>query len=222
MTKIVENLKFLQEKIASAAEKSFREARDIELIGVTKHVPCESILQAWEGGVRFFGESRIQEAESKIAKLPAALSWHMVGHLQTNKVRDALSLFKMIQSVDSLKLAEKLSNVAKGLQKEIEVLLEINIGREPSKFGFLEEEIAAAWERIRSLPGLVVKGLMTVAPYTEDPEAARSYFRRMKALFDGFPGMEILSMGMSHDYVIAIEEGATMVRIGEAIFGARK
>jgi pyridoxal phosphate enzyme (YggS family) len=178
------------------------------------------IQRAFQAGMRHFGESRIQEAKEKIAGLPALQSratWHMVGHLQTNKVKTAVEIFDIIHSVDSIRLAEAISQNA---QRFMPILVQVNISGEASKSGFPAHEAASAVERLSRLPQLRVAGLMTIAPYTDHPEEVRPVFRQLRELRDAL-GLEHLSMGMTDDFEVAIEEGATMVRIGRAIFGER-
>ena len=190
----------------------------VRLIGVSKNVPPERIDQALAAGISIFGENKIQEAKAKIPLVSSRARWHFIGHLQTNKARDAVALFDLIHSVDSVKLAGELNKCAAAAGKTQRVLLEVNVGGEASKFGFAPEDLPAALAAINQLPRLQVEGLMTVAPLVGDP---RPHFRRLRELRDA-AGLRELSMGMSHDFAIAIEEGATLVRIGTAIFGARK
>lgn len=202
----------------------------VKLLAVSKTFDSAAVAAAIEAGLSEFGESKVQEAEIKIPAinaLPGKIKWHLIGHLQTNKAPKAVKLFDCIQSIDSLRLAELVSSLAAG--KPVEALLEIKVSGEDSKYGILPGEAGAVLEGIKKLPGIKLKGLMAMAPYSDDPENARPYFRQAKALFDemkrttsgGNVSMETLSMGMSDDYIVAIEEGATMVRIGTAIFGRR-
>lgn len=206
--------------IAAAAERGGRSPSDITMIAVTKTVNSQTIQQAFAAGIRHFGESRVQEAREKIPSLshlhPRPV-WHMVGHLQTNKAKVAVELFDMIHSVDSIKVAEAISQHA---IKNISVLIQVNIGSEVSKHGFAPNEVATAVREISRLPKLEIGGLMTIAPYTDDPEEVRPLFRSLRLMRDSL-GLKHLSMGMSHDFEVAIEEGATLVRIGRAIFGER-
>ena len=205
---------------------------DIALMAVTKTQPPERIREAHDAGLRLFGENRVQEFAGKAGALAdlAAVQWHMIGHLQGNKAAKAAELFGAVDSVDSLKLAEKLDAAARALGKKLQVLIELNVGGEAAKSGVapdspeLDELLSAA----PRLEGLHIRGLMTVPPFTEDPEDARPYFRKLRELRDTIaarklPGvsMETLSMGMSHDFEVAIEEGSTCVRVGTAIFGER-
>ena len=218
---IEENLRQLGLRIARAAQRANRTPAEITLIAVTKTIPPPLIKQAFEVGIRHFGENKVQEANSKIKQLSTLQplpTWHMVGHLQTNKAQKAIELFDMIQSVDSVRLAEALSCHS---QRKVPILLEVNVFGEVSKFGFSPGEVSSAVEQIACLPHLEIKGLMTVAPLAINPEEVRPVFRQLRLLRDSL-GLEHLSMGMTDDFEIAIEEGATMVRIGRAIFGERR
>lgn len=192
----------------------------VTIVAVTKTVPPDRITEALAAGITVFGENRVQEAKAKIPQVPGRARWHMIGHLQTNKVRDAVMLFEMIQSVDSVRVAREIEKWADRLGRTMPVLLEVNVAGERSKFGFRPEELPAAMRELESLRRVEVRGLMTVPPFCEDAEKVRPYFRRLRQLRDEL-GLAELSMGMSHDYRVAVEEGATMVRIGTAIFGAR-
>lgn len=207
-------------RIAAAAEREGRSPSDVCLVGVSKTFPAEAVVAAVRCGLVDVGENRVQEAVPKAAAVVAAGEhprWHLIGHLQTNKIAPALSLFEIVESVDSLHLAEALSRRA---QKPLQVLLEVNVAGEATKTGFSPEETLSLAERIAALPHLDVRGLMTVAPIAEDPEEVRPVFRRLRELGSAL-GLRELSMGMSADYEVAIAEGATVVRIGRAIFGAR-
>jgi len=204
--------------------------KNVILVAVTKTVPTEKILVAYNTGIRYFGESKIQEALPKIEILKDKndLNWHFIGHLQSNKVKKAVDNFSLIQSVDSLQLAEKISEVALSESKIIDVLIELNISNEKAKFGFLKENFGQVLEKLKELKGIKIKGLMTIAPYFEDANKARPYFKEMKRIFDEIAKskienieMEYLSMGMTNDYLVAMEEGANMIRIGTGIFGKR-
>jgi pyridoxal phosphate enzyme (YggS family) len=187
-------------------------------VAVTKTTTPAAIREALEAGVIHFGENRVQDAQRKLAELPSIKSrstWHMVGHIQTNKVKTVLALFDIIQSVDSLRVAEAISKQSQG---RVPVLLEVNVAVEATKFGFSPEELPDAVARIRDLPNVEVRGLMTVAPLVEQQEQVRPVFRRLRELGDRL-GLSELSMGMTNDFEVAIEEGATIVRIGRAIFG---
>ena len=229
---IAENIAELKSKIEKAAKRAGRDPEEIALMAVTKTHPPERIREAYEAGLRLFGENRVKEFAGKanaIADLPGA-EWHMIGHLQTNKASKAAELFSAVESVDSLRLAEKLDAAARVLNKTLQVLIEVNVGGEAAKSGVgsdsqeLEDLLKAA----PRLEALEFRGLMTVPPHTEDPEGVRPFFRHLRALREQIaarklPGisMDLLSMGMSHDFEVAIEEGSTCVRLGTAIFGAR-
>ena len=220
-TGISQNVAAIRKRIAEAAEKAGRSPSEVTLVAVTKTVDASAIQEAFAAGLRHFGESRIQEAKEKLPQLSALQpgpAWHMVGHLQTNKAKTATELFDVIHSVDSLKLAEAISQHA---DCDLSVLVQVNIAGEASKYGFALEDIIAALEHMARLPHLRIKGLMTIAPYADDPEEVRPVFRRLRLMRDSL-GLEQLSMGMSHDFEVAIEEGATLVRIGRAIFGGRE
>jgi PLP dependent protein len=227
-----ENLAAVRERMERAARHAGRLPEEILLMAVTKTQPQERIREAYNAGLRLFGENRVQEFAAKIDALQdlQAAEWHMIGHLQTNKAAMTAELFRAVDSVDSLKLAEKLDAAARALGKRLEVLIEINVGGESAKSGMapalpaLEGLLIAA----PRLEALVFHGLMTVPPFTDDPEAARPYFRKLRALRDAIAArklpsvaMDELSMGMSHDFEVAIEEGSTCVRVGTAIFGER-
>ena len=230
---IPENIAELQSKIEQSAKRAGRSPSEIALMAVTKTHPPERIREAYESGLRLFGENRVQEFSGKAATLSdlVAAEWHMIGHLQSNKAAKAVELFNALDSVDSLKLAEKLDVVARELNKKLPVLIEVNVGGEAAKSGValdspdLEDLLKAA----PRLEALNFCGLMTVPPFTEDPEGARPYFRKLRTLRDQIASrklpavtMGILSMGMSHDFAVAIEEGSTCIRIGTAIFGERE
>lgn len=191
--------------------------QEVSLVAVTKNVPAELVNEALELGVQIIGENRVQEAATKFSLLKYPCEKHMIGHLQTNKVKKALEIFDVIQSVDSLRLAGKISSEVVKLEKTIPIFLEVNISGEEQKYGFTMDEIEESLEKIRKLPNLEIRGLMGMAPYFDDPEKARPYFRRLKKLADKL-GLSEISMGMSGDYKVAVEEGATVVRIGRALF----
>ncbi|MBM4444020.1 MAG: YggS family pyridoxal phosphate-dependent enzyme [Chloroflexi bacterium] len=210
----------IERRVAAAAHRAGRAADEITVIGVTKTVDLTVIQRAFEAGMRHFGESRIQEAKEKITGLSALQprsTWHMVGHLQTNKAKTAVEIFDVIHSVDSVRLAEAISQNAR---RVMPILIEVNVSGEASKYGFRPDEVGPATEQVARLHHLDVRGLMTVAPYTSRPEEVRPVFRKLRELRDAL-GLEHLSMGMTDDFEVAIEEGATMVRIGRAIFGER-
>lgn len=225
---IAENLTAVRERIAAACERAGRPPEDVTLVGISKGFPADPIAEACAAGLRDVGENRVQEALPKIEALAARgvePRWHLVGHIQTNKAKLAAERFAILHGVDSVRLAEALNRRA---QQHLSVLLEVNVGQEASKFGFDPRELATALTAIAPLNHLDVRGLMTVAPLTDDPERTRPVFRRLRELRDelagrpewaGTPGW--LSMGMSADFEVAIEEGATHVRIGTALFGPR-
>lgn len=217
---IAENLARVHERVAAACRRADRSPEEVTLVGVSKGFPVEAAAQAYAAGLRDLGENRVQEAAGKIEAL-AALGiqprWHLVGHLQTNKAKTAVGLFAIIHSVDSVRLAQTLSRRAR---EPVPILLEVNVAQETSKFGFAPQEVGSALPAIAALPNLDVRGLMTVAPLTDEPETVRPIFRRLRDLRDAL-GLRELSMGMTDDFEVAIEEGATVVRIGRAIFGPR-
>ncbi len=226
MGTIAENLERVREQIAQAAAKVGRKADDIELVAITKTHPAEKIREAVEAGHTLFGESRVQEARAKIPELPSNLRWHFVGHLQKNKIRHALPLFEMIHSVDSLALAEDINRIAEEEGMHPRVLLEVNVAGEGSKFGFHPEKLRNEMEPLLALPRLSIEGLMTIPPIAEEAEASRKYFIDLRELRDALEEnfdlkLQQLSMGMTNDFAIAVEEGATLVRVGTAIFGER-
>ncbi|HSM88348.1 MAG TPA: YggS family pyridoxal phosphate-dependent enzyme [Candidatus Limnocylindrales bacterium] len=229
---IVENVAHVRERIAAAAARVRRRPEEITLMAVSKTVEPERIRLAYQAGLRVFGENRVQEFAEKCDALRdmQATEWRLIGHLQSNKAKKAVELFQAIDSVDSLRLAEKLDHAARAMGKILPALVEIKVGEEESKAGIpldspeLEDLLQAA----PRLEHLQVRGLMTVPPYTENPEGARDYFRCLRDLRDQIAArklprisMDVLSMGMSHDFEVAIEEGSTCVRVGTAIFGAR-
>lgn len=217
----------IEERIVDACERTKRSRSDITLCAVTKSVPIEKVQAAIDAGLRVFGENRVQEAAQKIPRVhaPSDVKWHFIGHLQSNKARRAIELFDAIQTVDSLALAERLDRIAKELDRRISVMLEVNLGDESSKSGMGEEEVLEIAKRISGLSNLELRGLMTVPPFLEPVELVRPYFTRLRSLRDEAkkhtPTLTDLSMGMTHDFEIAIEEGATMIRIGTALFGPR-
>ncbi len=229
---IAENVANIRERIAQAARRAGRSPESVTLMAVSKTVEPARIHQAYAAGLRVFGENRVQEFADKspaLSELKDA-EWHLIGHLQSNKARKAAELFHAVDSVDSLRLAEKLNQAAAQLGKALPVLIEINVGGEENKTGLeagsveLDDLLQAAPQ----LEGLKIRGLMTVPPYTENPEGARPYFRILRDCRDKIAArklprvqMDVLSMGMSHDFEVAIEEGSTCVRVGTAIFGAR-
>ncbi len=223
---IAENLSQIQERIKQACARSGRSPRDVTLVGVAKNQPPEKIRAAADLGVRHFGENRVQEAKIKSQECPAGLDWHMIGHLQSNKCRDAVHLFEMIESIDSRHLAENVNRAAEREGKTMPILLQVNVAGEASKFGYTPEQIREDLLIINQLPAIEIHGLMTIAPYTTTPERVRPCFKRLRELKTdleqqlGAP-LPHLSMGMSGDFETAIEEGATLVRIGTLLFGSR-
>lgn len=219
-SEVAANLERVRARITAAAERAGRQPSAVKLIGVSKTFPASAVVAAVAVGLADIGENRVQEAVPKAAEAAAAgahPTWHLIGHLQTNKVKSALDLFDWIESVDSLHLATALSNRA---TRPVEILLEVNVAGEATKTGFSPAEVLEAAPAIAALPRLAVRGLMTVAPETDNPENVRPVFRQLRELNERL-GFSELSMGMSGDYEVAISEGATMVRIGRAIFGSR-
>ncbi len=218
---IEQNLRELERRIARAAQRSGWSPAEITIVAVTKEVEVEAIEAALKAGIRHIGENRVQEARGKMERLSTLELrpiWHMVGHLQTNKVKTAVDIFDIIHSIDSVRLAQAVSQRA---QSTIPVLLQVNVSGEGTKSGFSVAELSQAVGEIARLPWLEVKGLMTIAPMVADAEEVRPIFRKLRQLRDEL-GLEHLSMGMTDDFEVAVEEGATMVRIGRAIFGERR
>jgi pyridoxal phosphate enzyme (YggS family) len=225
---IAENVARVRERMEAAARRAGRDPGRVKLVAVSKTVDAARIRQAIEAGVNLLGENYVQEAQKKVEELGRRAGWHFIGHLQSNKARVAVRLFDWVHSVDSLRLAEELSRAAQQQSRPLPVLLQVNLGREATKFGAQEDEVIRLLGQMASLPGISVKGLMTMPPYFENPEESRPYFRALRGLQEsisgrGIPGvlMEELSMGMSNDFEVAVEEGATLVRVGTAIFGPR-
>ena len=226
MTSITENLEQVRNQITNAAAKSGRSPDDVDLVAITKTHPAEKVRTAIEAGQRLFGESRVQEARVKIPELPSNTRWHFVGHLQKNKVRQALPLFEMIHSVDSLVLAQDINRIAEEEGLHPRVLLEVNVSGEGSKFGFSSDKLRDQMEELLALSRLSILGLMTIPPLAKESEASRKYFVQLRELRDRLQtefrvDFTQLSMGMTQDFPIAVEEGATLVRVGTAIFGER-
>jgi len=226
-TLVASNLAEIRERIARSAARAGRATEDITLVAVSKTFPSEAIRSAYELGLRHFGENRVQEWESKQAALAdLAATWHLIGHLQSNKARRAANLFDSVDSVDSVALAQKLDAAAASEAKRLKVLIEVHLGGEETKSGVPEADLPQLAESIARLPHLELLGLMTIPPYFDDTERVRPYFQRLRALRDQVGAqikmpLSVLSMGMSHDFEIAIEEGATEVRVGTALFGER-
>jgi pyridoxal phosphate enzyme (YggS family) len=220
------NLEAIRQRIKTACDRSDREPNSITLLAVSKTHPPETISAAASHGLIFFGENKVQEAKAKIPLCSGKLRWHFIGHLQSNKCRDAVQLFQMIESVDSLSLAREINKRADEAAKTMPVLLEVNLAGEASKFGYKPEQLLAGLKEINYLPRIEIHGLMTVPPWSPDAENSRLHFRRLRELklecerILGAP-LPHLSMGMSGDFEVAIEEGATIIRIGTALFGPR-
>ena len=223
---LAENLQDIQERIRNSAARAGRDPGTITLIAVSKTHPPDAVAEAARLGLTVFGESKVQEAKAKISLCPGRIRWHMLGHLQSNKCRDAITLFEMVQSVDSLEFAEELNKKADQASRTLPILLEVNIVGEASKFGYKPEKLLADLNAINNLRRLEIHGLMTIPPWTPVPEKVRPVFAKLRALKEeceqllGAP-LPHLSMGMSGDFEVAIEEGSTMVRIGTALFGER-
>lgn len=213
------NLTAVEARIAAACARAGRERGDVQLIAVTKTFPAADVDAAIGAGITHVGENKVQEAQGKKPLVTATARWHLIGHLQSNKAKDAIRLFDVIQTVDSLELATKISRFAEAAGKTQDVLLQVNIGREQQKSGAEPESVGALARDVAALPLIRVGGLMTIPPAGE-PEATRPYFRELRALRDDL-GLEDVSMGMTDDFEVAIEEGSTIVRIGRAIFGSR-
>ncbi len=229
MSKIEKNIERIRETIAGAAAKAGRNAGDVKIMGVTKTVDDERIREAIACGITIMGENYVQEAKRKIETMGRDLEWHMIGHLQSNKAKYAVRLFDMIHSVDRLGLAQELDKRAKGSEMTMNILIEVNTGGEETKSGVSQDKAIDLVRAVSRLENLSLQGLMTMPPWFDDPEDARPYFVALRELRDrivdeGIEGIEMgeLSMGMTDDYGVAVEEGATIVRIGRAIFGERK
>lgn len=223
MATIAENLNYVREKVAQAAEKSGRKAEDVTLVVVTKTIDIPRIREAIAAGATDIGENYIQETDEKWTEIGPIVRWHFIGHLQSNKAKQAVKMFSLIQSIDSLSLAQEIGKRALALGKTIDVLIEVNIAGEETKFGTKPEEVLSLAEEIASVDGVNLQGLMGMAPFVADPEEARKYFARLRDIWNKLPKEQRrwLSMGMSHDFEVAIEEGSNMVRVGTAIFGPR-
>ena len=228
MGSIAENISFVRERIAKAAEKVGRDPSEITIAAVAKGVGVERIKEALDGGVSIIGENKVQEALQKVKAMDGSVAWHMVGHLQRNKVKEAVRIFDLIQSLDSLRLAEEINSRALTAGMIMDVLVQVNTSKEESKFGLEPEQTSNFLKEVSSFKGLSVRGLMTIGAFLPDPEEVRPCFRMLRELRDRIveaemPNivMEYLSMGMTSDFEVAIEEGANMVRIGTAIFGPR-
>ncbi len=225
---ITDNIRLVEKNIADAAANSGRRPEDVRLIAVSKTKPVQMIKEAYDTGIRDFGENRVQEIVEKYPLLPSDIRWHLIGHLQTNKVKYIIDKVCMIHSVDSYKLAEEISRQAARHNVTMDILIEVNVAGEETKFGVRPEDTAALCEQISRLPGIRIRGLMTVAPFVDDPDENRPVFCTLRQLLVDIGAknidnvtMDILSMGMSNDYTVAITEGATLVRVGTSIFGQR-
>lgn len=225
---IKENLSRIEEKLQESCVKAGRNREDITLINVSKTKPVELLLEAYACGTRDFGENKVQEILDKYDKLPNDVRWHMIGHLQRNKVKYIVDKVYMIHSVDSLRLAEEISKEAVKKQVEVKILIEVNVAEESTKFGITTEETIQLVRDVAKLPNISIEGLMTIAPFVENPEENRHYFAKLRELSVDITkknidnvSIGVLSMGMTGDYQVAIEEGATMIRVGTGIFGER-
>ena len=225
---VKEQLREVQKNIEQACIRAGRKPEEVTLIAVSKTKPVPMLEEAYEGGARDFGENKVQEIVAKKPQLPEDIRWHMIGHLQRNKVHQVVGKAVLIHSVDSLRLAEQIETEAAKKDTDVDILLEVNVAREESKYGFFLEEVKDAIMTIKDFPHVHIKGLMTIAPFVENPEENREVFKKLyefavdigKKNIDNVT-MDVLSMGMTNDYVIAVEEGATHIRVGTAIFGHR-
>jgi len=215
-----DKIKTIRDDIKTAARKVRRDPGSVRLICVTKEASIKAMLGAISYGIKDIGENRVKEAVIKYAEIGDTVKWHLIGHLQTNKVKDALRIFSLIHSVDSLKLAQTIQKEALKISKCQDILIEVNVSGEGSKFGIAPNELNAFLTEIKGFSNINVRGLMTVTPFSDRSETSRPYFRSLKKLADLF-GLKELSMGMTQDYRVAIEEGATMIRVGRAIFQAK-
>ena len=226
MSQISDNLINIHSRMQDAAHRVGRQVLDVRLVAVSKTYPPAVIQEAWNSGQHVFGENRVQDALPKIAELPAEAEWHFIGHLQSNKIRKALPAFTLIHGVDNLELAQQINRIAGEMGLTANILLEINVSGEATKFGFSPADLRENLEGLLCLPNIRINGLMTMAPYSEDPETARPVFSKLRILRDELAAqsgqaLPELSMGMSGDFEVAIQEGATIVRIGSSIFGHR-
>lgn len=224
---ITENIESIRERISKTATVAGRKAEEIKLVAVTKNVGVSAIKEALRCGVSILGENRVQEAREKIEQIQGDVEWHMIGHLQRNKVKYAISQFELIHSLDSSSLAKEINRQAQKINKRVKVLIQVNISQENSKFGSSLENLVSLVKEISFYGFLELKGLMTIPPWDPEKERSRPYFSRLRKAFEAiqstfrFPSFTELSMGMTHDFEIAIEEGATLIRLGTAIFGPR-
>lgn len=229
METIVRNLEEVEERIQKACERAGRKRSEVTLIAVSKTKPVSMLEEAYQLGIREFGENKVQELTEKYECMPKDIHWHLIGHLQRNKVKYIVGRVYMIHSVDSLRLAEEISREALKKNVTVRILLEVNVAGEDSKFGAAVSETAALAESIAKLPAVHIEGLMTIAPFAENPEDNREYFQKLRQLSVDIArrnidnvSMDVLSMGMTGDYSVAVEEGATCVRVGTGIFGGRE
>lgn len=227
-TNTQKNYENVLEKVKNACKRVNRSTDEVTLIAVSKTKPVEMLQEVYDAGCRDFGENKVQEIMDKYEKLPTDIRWHMIGHLQTNKVKYIVDKVYMIHSVDSIKLAKEISKEAVKKKVTVKVLLEVNVAGEESKFGMMSEEVKNFYDEVVDLPGLEVCGLMTIAPYVDEPEDNRQYFVKLRQLMVDMTDKKTdnkdvkeLSMGMTGDYEVAVEEGATFVRVGTGIFGER-
>lgn len=226
MNSIPQNLARIHERMESAANRSGRDISEIHLVAVSKTHPPDTIKAAWDAGQRVFGENRVQDALPKMPALPSEMEWHFIGHLQTNKIRKALPHFALFHGIDNSDLARQMNRISGELGLKTRILLEVNVSGEESKFGYSPDTLHRELPELLALPNLQIEGLMTMAPFSDAPETARPVFAALRNLRDklskltNHPLTE-LSMGMSGDFEVAIEEGATMVRVGSSLFGAR-
>jgi hypothetical protein len=229
MASIKENIETIHERMAKAAKRAGRDPDSVKLVAVSKRQSVELIQEAIDAGQKLFGENFIQEAQEKITVLPEDITWHFIGHLQSNKAKNAAGLFGAIETIDRLKLAHALEKQLAAMNKKLSIFIQVNIGREPQKSGVLPEDIEPLLRQLESLNHLTVKGLMTMPPYFSNQEQVRPYFRKMRQLANNLQEKKLLgkngevglSMGMSGDFEAAIEEGATLIRVGTALFGSR-
>lgn len=226
---ITENISKVRKNMEEACRVSGRNPEEVSLIAVSKTKPVSMLQEAYDAGCRDFGENKVQEIMDKIDRLPSDIRWHMIGHLQTNKVKYIVGKVFLIHSVDSLHLAEAISKEAVKQNTTVNILIEVNVAKEDTKYGAMAEDTVSLVEKIALLPGICVKGLMTIAPYVENPQENRQYFVKLRQLAVDIKSknidnvhMDVLSMGMTGDYMVAIEEGATYVRVGTGIFGERQ
>ena len=225
---IFENIEHVKQEIEKACKSAERKKEDVTLIAVSKTKPVSMLREAYEAGARDFGENKVQELLDKIPEMPDDVRWHMIGHLQRNKVKYIVDKVYLIHSVDSLRLAEEISKEATKKKVEVNILIEVNVAEEESKFGATVQQTLELVKQIAGLPSIHIQGLMTIAPYTENAEENRLYFKKLKQLSVDIKdknidnvNMNVLSMGMTGDYQVAVEEGATFVRVGTGIFGER-